>query len=248
MSSASNSALPELRCARIRPPAAIDGNPHKDPWNAIPAVWLVPASGRPAALSPPPAVARAHLAPDAEPLDPQWRWQPTALRIAHDGERLYLCFHCVDRDIWGRPAVRNAPIYEDEVVEAFLAPGPDPATYFELETNPRGAWFEVRVESPERSRRSMRVDDGWVCTGWERAHRVHGDLARRDGRHSWWSAEWAIPFAALGAAPPRPGTRWRANFYRIDRADGGQFSAWSPTLTTPPDFHVPDRFGWLVFA
>jgi DNA polymerase III alpha subunit len=36
---------------------------------------------------------------------------------------------------------RNEPIYEEEVVEAFLAPD-DPRRYFELESNPRGAWFD----------------------------------------------------------------------------------------------------------
>jgi hypothetical protein len=161
---------------------------------------------------------------------------------------LYLCFHCVDRDIWGRGAERNAPIYDEEVVEAFLAPGPDPSPYFELETNPCGAWFEARIESPDRRRDTMRVDRQWVCAGWERAVRVRGDVSRRDGRHVWWSAEWAIPFAALDVAPPRPGASWRANFFRIDRAGEGQFSAWSPTHADPPDFHVPDRFGWLHFA
>lgn len=241
-------ALPELHCARIPSRIAIDGNPHKAPWTTIPPVWLLPSSGRPAPHAPPVDIARTQLAADAAPLDARWRWQPTALRVAHDGARLYVCFHCVDRDVWGRPAARNEPIYDDEVVEAFLAPGPDPTSYFELETNPRGAWFEARVDSPDRQRRTMRVDRSWVCAEWERAFHVRGDLSRRDGRHVWWSAEWAIPFAALGVAPPRPGARWRANFFRIDRADEGQFSAWSPTLADPPDFHVPDRFGWLVFA
>jgi len=244
---AADLALPELHCARIDGPVAIDGDPHKAPWTAISPVWLAPSAGQPAPHAPPVEIANAQLAPDAPPLDARWHWQPTALRVAHDGVRLYLCFQCVDRDIWGRPAARNAPIYDDEVVEAFLAPDSDPSAYFELETNPRGAWFEARVESPDRQRRTMRVDRNWVCAGWERAVRVHGDLSRRDERHVWWSAEWAIPFAALGAISPQPGVRWRANFFRIDRAGYGQFSAWSPTLADPPDFHVPDRFGWLVF-
>lgn len=248
MSEAADRALPELRCPRIRTPVVIDGNPHKAPWLTIPPVWLVPSNGRPARDAPPADVAIAQLAPAATPLDPRWRWQPTAVRVAHDGAQLYVCFQCVDRDIWGRAAGRNAPIYDEEVVEMFLSPGAEPTRYVELEANPRGAWFEARIDSPDRQRRTMRVDRDWVCAGWQRAVRVRGDLARRDNQHVWWCAEWAIPFAALGSAPPRPGERWRANFYRIDRAGDGQFSAWSPTLADPPDFHVPDRFGHLVFA
>lgn len=241
-------SVPVAICPRLGEPISIDGDPDKLPWSRLTPAWLVPSDGTPAPEAPPLAVAQAHLEPDAAPLPRRWLWQPTALRVAYDATHLYVCFHCVDRDIWGRPAARNAPIYDDEVVEAFLAPGRAPEPYFELETNPLGAWFEARIESPNRQRRTMRVDRHWVCAGWQRAVRVRGDLAQRDGRHVWWCAEWAIPFAALGAAPPGPGERWRANFFRIDRAGDGQFSAWSPTFADPPDFHVPDRFGWLVFA
>ena len=40
---------------------------------------------------------------------------------------------------------------------------------------------------------------------------------------------------------------WRANFYRIERPAGSlpEFTAWSPTLVTPADFHKPARFGVL---
>ena len=90
----------------------------------------------------------------------------------------------------------------------------------------------------------MRVDRNWVCTGFEHAVQV---LGRRGSGGESWSAEWAIPFASLGVAAPRAGDRWRANFFRIDQAHGGEYSAWSATLADPPDFHLPDRFGLLVF-
>lgn len=236
--------LPQLRVPRVRAPAEIDGDPHKAPWNGLAPVWLVPSHGGVAQGAPPASVALAALAPDAAPLAPRWRFQPTALRVAHDGERLLVCFQCVDREARGRYEGRNEPIYEEEVVEAFLAPGEDPRTYFELEQSPRGAWFEARIESPYGRRATMRVDREWRCAGWQRAVRLCTDEA---DRHVWWCAEWAIPFRALEAAAPQPGWRWRANFHRIDREGDGQFSAWSPTLVDPPDFHRPDRFGWLVF-
>ncbi len=221
-------SLPTLEIPRLAHRVVIDGDLHKAPWRALAPVGLAPSHGRaPAPVGPAP--------------------QPTALRACHDGERLYLAFACEDRDIWGSYTGRNEPLYEEEVVEAFLSPGDDPRRYFELEANPRGAWFEARVESPEGQRRSMRVDRDWVCAGWERAVRVRGRLAG-DAADAWWHVEWAIPFGALDAPAPRPGERWRANFYRIDRAGAGEFSAWSPTLADPPDFHVPDRFGVLVFA
>jgi alpha-galactosidase len=42
---------------------------------------------------------------------------------------------------------------------------------------------------------------------------------------------------------------WRVNFYRVEGADEPRFySAWRPTMTPVPNFHVPEAFGELVFA
>jgi hypothetical protein len=62
--------------------------------------------------------------------------------------------------------------------------------------------------------------------------------------------EVALPFSQIGrqGRPPTEGESWRANFLRIDRAGGGEFSCWSPTMTDPPNFHVPRRLGHLVFS
>lgn len=203
-----------LRASRVRGKIRVDGNLDKAPWRAIEPVALAPSHGRAAPAG----------------------FQPTALRLGHDGERLYVAFAATDAHVWGTHRGRNEPIYDEEVVEAFLAPTGDPRRYFELEANPIGAWFEARVENPDGDRATMRVDRDWACRGWERAVHVHA---------GGWDVEWAIPFAALDADPR---AEWRANFYRIDRAHGGEFSAWSPTLADPPDFHVPARFGTLRFA
>ena len=250
-------ALPRFVCPRIAHGIRVDGNVHKEPWRSIAPLWLVPSHGRGGA--PDAALALRHLAPEARPLDPAVAFQPTAVRLCRDAAHLYVAFQCVDRDIWGSFAGRNQPIYTEEVVEAFLAPDGDVGRYVELETSPREAWFEARIESPERRRRGMRVDTDWRCAGWRRAVRVRGSVKeaspsdrgdRRIGEPDcWWSVEWAIPFASLpGGAAPGSGDRWRANFFRIDSAGGGQFSAWSPTFADPPDFHLPERFGILEFG
>ena len=48
---------------------------------------------------------------------------------------------------------------------------------------------------------------------------------------------------------PAEGEVWRANFFRIDRHPklGDDFSAWQPTMRTPPDFHVVGAFGTIRF-
>jgi hypothetical protein len=208
--------FPEIAVPRVPAPLRIVVDLDAPPWRAAAALALAPSHGRPA----PPG------------------FQATELRLAHDGARLLVAFACEDAHVFGTHRGRNQPIYEEEVVEAFLAPSGDPRRYFELEASPMGAWFEARIESPDGHRRTMRSDLDWICAGWLREVRI---------RAGGWDAAWAIPFAALGVAPPRPDERWRANFFRIDQANGGEYSAWSPTFADPPDFHVPDRFGALVF-
>jgi len=215
-------SLPMLPVPRVAHNIRVDGDLHKAPWTQLAPIWLAPSHGR--------------AAPHG--------FQSTALRVCHDGVRLYVAFDCEDSAIVASHTGRNAPIYQEDVVEAFLAPGADPRRYFELETSPRNAWFEARVENPDRRRDTMRVDRNWVCAGFEHAVKM---LGRRDGGGESWSAEWAIPFASLGVVAPRTGDHWRANFYRIDQASGGEYSAWSPTFADPPDFHLPDRFGVLAF-
>jgi len=79
---------------------------------------------------------------------------------------------------------------------------------------------------------------------------LHSGLRRRvslDENAKAWTAELAIPMKAL-TAQFDPKKSWRANFYRIEGENEPRFyAAWSPTLTPKPSFHVPARFGTLVF-
>jgi len=160
---------------------------------------------------------------------------PTAVRAGLRGA--VLCVRFDGRDD-GRVATlrgRDAPLWQEDVFEVFLAPPVSAGVYYEFEVNPLGALFDARVESPEGRRESMRVDVGWNCAGFS---------ARVRTRPGLWSALLRIPLAPLGA---EASAGWRANFYRVDRGTTDEYSAWSPTLADPPDFHRPDRFGFLHF-
>jgi hypothetical protein len=41
-------------------------------------------------------------------------------------------------------------------------------------------------------------------------------------------------------------SKWRANFYRVDRGAKDEFSAWSPPGKAPADFHEARWFGRLT--
>jgi hypothetical protein len=170
--------------------------------------------------------------------------QTTTVRLHHDHENLHIRFDCADTDIWGTHTERNAPLYEEECVEIFIAPGEtDPATYFEIEVSPLNTHFTARIHNPHSRRSDMTADLSWPCDGLIIKTSI-------DEKSLHWSADISLPLAALTSDRPIP-TLWRANFYRIDRPRDGsppEFTAWSPTMKTPPDFHQPKTFGLLTLA
>jgi len=166
--------------------------------------------------------------------------QQTAVRICCDATALYVRFDCDDRDIWGTFTRRDDPIYDEEVVELFLAAGPEtPTEYAAIEISPNGVLFDAWVQNPTGERAQMVVDTTWDWPG------IRWHAERIDAQKRWW-AVLVLPWAGIVAAASLPAI-WRANFYRIERPREGtaEFSCWSPTRSEPADFHKPARFGTL---
>jgi hypothetical protein len=162
--------------------------------------------------------------------------QKTTVVVYADKQNLNVLFRAEDDEVVATYLDHDAPLYEEDVVEVFLAPG-KPTTYYELEVNPLGTTFDARIESPNGVRASMRADLAWTCENlFAATRRVPGatDTILR------------IPFASIHGAPK---SEWRANFFRIDRSrkHGDEFSAWQPTMKNPADFHVVAAFGRLRF-
>lgn len=167
--------------------------------------------------------------------------QQTETRLGHDGRLLHVRFDCADSDIWGTYRQQNDPIYDEEVVEVFLAAGADdPKEYIELEISPNGVLFAARVANLTGDRAQMTLDMTWLPSDLAWA-------AKRDDANGRWWATFAIPLDSVAACSELPPV-WRANFYRIERPRSGidEYSCWSPTLTEPADFHKPARFGILT--
>lgn len=161
----------------------------------------------------------------------------------HDDAVLYVVFRCADDHVVATMLEHDAPLWQEDVVEVFLAP--DVLTrYYEIEVNPLGTTFDAVVESPNGERETMSIDTGWTCKGLRASIRrvTEGDVVMVD-------TMLAIPFASVDRGAPVAGETWRANVFRIDRSPrGDMFAAWSPTGKKPPDFHVAARFGTFRFA
>lgn len=193
--------------------------------------WTVPAGCNPV---------RLRRATDAAP--PRLS---TSVAVWYDDLWLTLLFTAADDHIHSTHLQHDAPLYEEDVVEAFLAPE-TVIRYFELEVSPRGTTFDARIDSPDGARATMQVDRDWTCEGLLAFVRS----VTESDRSTSVDTLLRLPFAGLDRPTPQPDETWRANFFRIDRHPrlGDEFSAWQPTLRNPADFHVPAAFGALRFG
>jgi photosystem II stability/assembly factor-like uncharacterized protein len=197
------------------------------------------------------AKAKPHL--DGQLDDPVWRQaKPAALRsaqhddadwpatvmLAYDDEFLYIAIRCrqpagadgtpKDDNVGGdssrrspAPRPRDGDLSGHDRVELLLDIDRDYATYYRLAIDHRG-W-------PNES--------CWGDATWNPAWSVAA--GREDGA---WTAEAAIPLAAIAGRPPQPRDIWAVGVQRV--APGAGFQSWS----TPAAVHVlPDGFGYLVF-
>lgn len=168
----------------------------------------------------------------------------TSIAAWFDAEYLTVLFSAADDHIHATHIARDEPLYEEDVVELFLAP--DGLTrYYEIEVSPKGSIFDAVIDSPDGVRATMRADVDWTCEGVMAAVRK----VVESGGAITVDTVVRVPFSALGRATPGDGETWRGNFFRIDRHPdhGDEFSAWQPTLKSPPDFHVAAAFGALRF-
>jgi alpha-galactosidase len=161
----------------------------------------------------------------------------TEVRLLWTPETLYLRFRAKFRTITifvdAEPSGRREQLWDRDVVEVFLQPDPSKLRrYKEFEVSPNGRWIDLDIAPGEK-------------------HDLKSGLRRRvilNDASKTWNAELAIPMNCL-VNRFDPGAAWRVNFYRVEGATEPRFySAWRPTGTAVPNFHIPEAFGQLIFA
>lgn len=218
----SESRVPRYRCFRVNLPIKLDGRLAEPAWLRA-------------------EVFRSFMLTNGEAVPTH----STEFRAVWSSTHLYLAFTSTDPKLLVKHSKRDATVYEDDCVEAFLSSGRDQKRYFEFEFNPRNAQMDASVVFQQLYGDDKVVDYTWDCAGLKTATRTKGK-----GANQRWTIEIALPFSSIGREGKSPtiGQTWRANFYRIDY--GGrvpEFICWSPTILDPPSFHVPARFGRFVF-
>ncbi|NWG12527.1 MAG: carbohydrate-binding family 9-like protein [Acidobacteria bacterium] len=219
--SATAQELPTYTVLKTRSPIRVDGRLDDPAWTVAPPVgsFVNNVDGSPSSLQ-------------------------TEARILYDDRFLYFAFKLADSNVWSTFRGRDEHLWTEEVVEVFLRADPETRSYIELEVNPLGTLIDiylvdVRKPLPYATWNSAKID--WAV-------QVDGTVDGLEG-DSGWTCELALPLEDVVPAPnipPKPGDRWRLSLYRVERKPERASLAWSPTMK--PDFHVPDRFGVIIFS
>jgi len=172
----------------------------------------------------------------------------TRFKMLYSETGLYVLMEGEDRTITATMNEDFLDLWNEDVFEFFLWPDERYPVYFEYEISPLG--YELPIIIPNFGGRFL----GWRPWHYEGARKtqkataVTGGAKRSGARVTGWKAEVFVPYELLKplqSVPPQPGTRWRANFYRVDY-DGGRSTSWDWTRVGP-SFHEFDKFGTLVF-
>jgi Carbohydrate family 9 binding domain-like len=195
---------------------------------------------------------------------PAWRqaeWTPmrrrqadgaaydSRFKVLYSDKGVYFLMDATDRTLTATMTEDFMDLWNEDVFEVFLWPDERYPVYFEYEISPLGR--ELPILIPNFGGQFL----GWRPWHYERdratrkATSVVGGPKQSHASIESWRAEFFFPYALLRPlqnVPPKPGTRWRANFYRMDY-DGGKRTQWewAPVGET---FHEFQKFGELLFV
>ena len=179
-------------------------------------------------------------------LDRYWNGEPAPesrhceVRLLWSEAALYVRFEAMQSEplvVFDHPDVtkKRFGLWERDVCEMFLAPHRSkPDRYAEFEIAPTGEWLDLMVDWTKDEPRNWEYDSGMEPFALAESGKVI--LARR------------IPWMAF-ARIPKAGSVWRGNLFRqIGAGESRGYLAWSPTMTSEPQFHVPEKFGEFEFV
>jgi hypothetical protein len=187
-------------------------------------------------------VALRRRQPDGHPYESRFR-------MLYSSTGLYFLMEGTDRKLTATMTEDFMDLWHEDVFEVFLWTDERYPVYFEYEISPLNR--ELPILIPNFGGQFL----GWRPWHYERdrltrkATSTMGGPKQSSASIQGWRAEFFIPYTLLRPlqnVPPKPGTSWRANFYRVDHDDGRSTHwEWARVGKT---FHEYQKFGDLVFA
>jgi hypothetical protein len=192
--------------------------------------------------------------------------QEAKCKMLWDNDFLYLFVKFREHDLWASIKNHDAPVFQDNAFEMFIAPGEETYNYFEFQVNAYGTVWDLFMPRPYRNGGAGLST--WDIKGLQKAVYLDGTLNNPADTDRSWSIELAVPFSSVrmnGGRNPSTGTIWRMNFSRVqwelDTLNGAYFrrkdktmgkllaehySVWSPQGIV--NLHYPERWGYVLFS
>lgn len=172
----------------------------------------------------------------------------TRVKALYSPKGVYFLFEGADTMVTAKFQDDFEDLWTEDVFEVFLWPDERDPVYFEYEISPLNRELPILV--PNLGEKFL----GWRPWHYEGAKKTRkattatGGTLKNGETITGWKAEVFIPYELLVPMrniAPKAGTRWRANFYRMDY-DNGKTSGWEWSKVGP-SFHDFRNFGTLVF-
>lgn len=169
-------------------------------------------------------------------------------KMLYSSTGVYVLFDGTDQTLTATMEDDFLNLWTEDVYECFFWTSEDHPVYFEYEISPLG--YELPILVPNLGGKYL----GWKPWNYDGERRIEKKVSATGGTNqsmekvTGWSAEVFIPYELLRPLqniPPASGTKWRANFYRVDY-DDKQTTAWD-WARVGPSFHEYKSFGTLVF-
>ena len=212
---------------RVKKPVEIDGNWNKAPWKKVKSITIANPMGKDPIFTP-----------------------TTEAKVVYDNENIYIIFRVQDQYVKSTVTEYNGNVSGDSCVEFFFSPDEDnPLHYFNLEINAGGTPLIFFVTKPWTGFNKL---DNASISQIEIAHSMPGVVDPEITEPTTWTIECRVPYSILKnyshVTIPKPGTKWRANFYKTGSRTGNpHYFTWSKVNKATPDFHMPEYFGTLEF-
>lgn len=185
-------------------------------------------------------------------------------KMLYSDKGVYVLFAGTDQRLTATMQADFLDLWTEDVYECFFWTDESQPLYFEYEISPLG--FELPILIPNLDGKFL----GWRPWHYEGERKTRKLVSAQGGVNiphaqvASWQAEVFIPFELLKPlqnVPPKSGTKWRANFYRVDydrlesddlkTGDEGA-SARAPVsqwdwARVGPSFHEYRKFGTLIF-
>src|SRR6266851_4305170 len=182
-----NTPMAALNIPHVKKALELNTDPHSKTWAHASSAWIIADCST------------KHL---------DYSKLKTEVRAFYTASDLYLLFVSpyTELNLWlpSDPTKDHLKFWDRDVVEFFLGDDwTDIKHYREFEIAPTGDWVDLAIDLGKE-----KYESNWE-SGWQRQGRID------EANHVWYAAA-KVPLKSVSEHAVKPGTRWRANLYRID--------------------------------